>query len=204
MEGTWQLHLKGEFQLSLFVTKSACRHTTALLHCIHRVSRFQCFLWPWCHMRAWLATATPVQREGERGAGTTVVCPPHMAPLHTDAGCHYCEGKGKQFTSRTSEPSNQERPLVECKSELESVAGFVSRLWSSPHSIRTTHLNHSQGDPYVHNSHDSTAAANCSYDHKIGGGGGGGGWEYGPIPTPHSDFERRNWTAAETAQTELK
>ena len=39
-----------------------------------------------------------------------------------------------------------------------------------PHN---TYLNHSQGDPYVHNSHDSTAAANCSYERKTGGGGRG-------------------------------
>ena len=44
-------------------------------------------------------------REGRRAGGTTVVCR-HMAPLHTDAGCHYCEGKGKQSSSHPATDLN--------------------------------------------------------------------------------------------------
>ena len=182
MEGTWQLHLKGEFQLSLFVTKSPCRHGRAL-----------CTVYTEFHVFS-------------VSSGHGVTCKPDWLLRHRSSERER-EGQEQQLCVRRTWLRSTLMPAVTIVKERESsshqehqnpatkschlwsvnvslslwLAGFVSRLWSSGHH----HILSAQ-----HNSHDSTAAANCSYDRNIGGGGGG--WEYGPIPTPHSDFERRN------------
>ena len=107
--------------------------------------------------------------EGGRGAGTTVVCPLHMALLHTDAGCHYCEGKGKQSSSHPT--TDRPEPLHELVVyvELAPLCCWVRLKVLGNCQIYLTTFTSRPRIEGLHASHGSMAAANCSYDRKIGG-----------------------------------